>query len=159
MNLLKLSIVWGAVLVACTVESSPPPIGPAVTDEPAMSESGSELEGAPPLAAAVCPPCPLVHARLALGEAIANVCDTSCTNCGNGLCDNGETNQTCSPDCPVTPPAPVCGNGICQSGETATTCPADCARPPVCGNGRCEAGERTTCREDCCRFDNPPCPL
>ncbi|MBC7973609.1 MAG: hypothetical protein H7138_01395 [Myxococcales bacterium] len=158
MNLLKLSVVWAAVLVACTVESSPPPSEPAGTDEPAVSATTSKLEVAPPITSEICPPCPLVHAKLALGEPVANLCSTSCENCGNGVCDNGETRQTCATDCPLSPPGSRCGNGRCETGESAASCPADCSSAS-CGNAICEAGERTTCRDDCCQFDDPPCPL
>jgi hypothetical protein len=140
----------------CTAD--PPP----AADESSTSES-SALEAntdvLDPSLAATCPPCPLVRARLLRGEPVADVCNTNCANCGNGVCDNGETRETCSSDCPFTPPPPRrCGNGVCESGETASSCPSDCA-PASCGNGRCEAGERVSCREDCCQFDDPPCPL
>ncbi len=43
--------------------------------------------------------------------------------CGNGVCEKGETNSSCSNDCA---PKTVCGNGTCESGETSASCPADC---------------------------------
>lgn len=41
--------------------------------------------------------------------------------CGNGVCENGETNQICWQDCPA-----VCGNGKCETWENYTNCPQDC---------------------------------
>ena len=40
-----------------------------------------------------------------------------------------------------------CGNGLCETGETTATCATDC--PDPCGNGTCETGERDSCPEDC----------
>ncbi|MBI4451441.1 S8 family serine peptidase [Candidatus Woesearchaeota archaeon] len=56
--------------------------------------------------------------------------------CGNRVCEQGETGQSCSVDCAVT----VCGNRICEQGETAQTCSTDCPAA-VCGNGLVEQGE------------------
>ena len=44
------------------------------------------------------------------------------SSCGNGICEEGETWESCPEDCPE----PVCGNGICESGETVENCPEDC---------------------------------
>jgi hypothetical protein len=43
----------------------------------------------------------------------------SCTRCGNGKCDLGETNSNCAKDC-------VCGDGRCDPIESDITCPQDC---------------------------------
>lgn len=51
-------------------------------------------------------------------------CDDSDQTCGNGTCEEGESNATCPGDCPTQ--SPVCGNGTCETTETPTSCPADC---------------------------------
>ncbi len=43
--------------------------------------------------------------------------------CGNHVCDAGETVQSCSFDCGVTG---VCGDGVCGAGEWHLICPQDC---------------------------------
>ncbi len=63
--------------------------------------------------------------------------------CGDGTCNNGETNCTCplaqGGDCGGTcgnpPPGPYCGDNICNNGETNCTC-GDCSGtcPPPGGN-------------------------
>ncbi len=69
--------------------------------------------------------------------------------CGNGQCEEGESNASCPADCKAT--GPKCGNGQCEEGESTATCPADCkATGPKCGNGQCEEGETSsTCPADC----------
>lgn len=60
--------------------------------------------------------------------------------CGDGTCNNGETNATCPGDCPATP---VCGDGtqdateVCDDGNTTDGdgCSADCMSDETCGNG------------------------
>ncbi len=77
--------------------------------------------------------------------------------CGNSICEEGETMQTCMRDCrrevcdPLTDPntgeacgcpgmpectrpATVCGNSVCESGETTASCAWDCA-PSSSGGG------------------------
>ena len=44
----------------------------------------------------------------------------SCSKCGNGKCDFGETNSNCGIDC-------FCGDGRCDANETDTGCAKDCA--------------------------------
>jgi len=43
--------------------------------------------------------------------------------CGDTVCDpsQGETPASCPADC-----APACGDGVCDDGETSDTCPSDC---------------------------------
>lgn len=112
-----------------------------------------------------CPVCPLVtapHAALSLA-ALPLVCAQSCANCGNGVCDPGESHAICPTDCPTSGgggggSTAVCGDHVCNGNETATSCPRDCTN--YCGNGRCDPGEGdTTCPEDCCAHNNPPCPV
>ena len=46
--------------------------------------------------------------------------------CGNGVCEAGETQQSCAQDCQ---PPQTCGNGVCDAGETSAICPQDCQAP------------------------------
>lgn len=56
-------------------------------------------------------------------------------NCGDGVCNNGETNATCPQD-----NCPWCGDGTCNNGETELSCPQDpCSA--VCGDGVITAPE------------------
>jgi hypothetical protein len=78
--------------------------------------------------------------------------DGPSTGCGDGVCSEGETCETCVSDCGACPPVPpTCGNGACEAGETCQSCASDCgACPPTCGNGACEPGETCeTCASDC----------
>jgi hypothetical protein len=131
-----LAVLWtvglyGAASSGCTL-SSP-------SDDAAQSVEQSELTAPAP---AVCAPCPLIRHQLTAGLAVDPQCAISCVDCGDGICNNGETHADCPIDCPASgggggggsPPAPVCGNGKCESGENITNC-----------------------REDCCRAQNPPC--
>ncbi len=72
-------------------------------------------------------------------------------NCGNGMCDNGETCMTCALDCGT---CPGCGDGKCDmtGGESCYNCPMDCGVcPTTCGNGRCEMPQENcqNCAVDC----------
>jgi hypothetical protein len=58
--------------------------------------------------------------------------------CGDGSCNNGETNATCPADCPAGGGNNNCGNGTCDNGENSGSCPADCSTPPGWGScGQC----------------------
>lgn len=50
----------------------------------------------------------------------APVTQESC--CWNGMCEEGETFETCPEDCPE----PYCGNGVCDGDETPCSCGQDC---------------------------------
>ena len=43
--------------------------------------------------------------------------------CGNKICEAGETKENCPQDCIV------CGDGYCDNGEDYKTCPGDCPKP------------------------------
>jgi hypothetical protein len=139
--------LYGAASSGCMADSPADSVTPS-------SESTEQSE----LVLPACGICPLVHQQLAAGLAVDPRCAISCIDCGDHICNNGETHEDCPVDCPIgSPPGPICGNGRCESGETHTTCPADCPAA-VCGNGKCEPGETVNnCREDCCRLQNPPC--
>ena len=71
-----------------------------------------------------------------------DTCPPPTAYCGDGTCNNGETNCTCS-DCTGTcdnpPPGPYCGDGTCNNGETNCTCD-DCSGtcpPPGGSNPSC----------------------
>lgn len=49
--------------------------------------------------------------------------DTTVELCGDGKCENGETDLGCPADCA---PKAACGNGECEIGETKSSCPGDC---------------------------------
>ncbi len=67
-----------------------------------------------------------------LGEGTPSAIAPPGPACGNDLCEDGETSDSCPIDCPAPPPAASCGNGTCDSGETTDSCSADCpaAVPP-----------------------------
>lgn len=44
--------------------------------------------------------------------------------CGNGICEPGESPLTCPQDCGV--PGPTCGDRTCDPGEDCSSCPTDC---------------------------------
>ena len=72
-------------------------------------------------------------------------------SCGNGVCDNDETESSCPGDCKVVD---SCGNDKCDNGETVVTCPEDCKVVDSCGNDKCDNGETVvTCPEDCTTVD------
>lgn len=65
-------------------------------------------------------------------------------DCGNKLCEKGESQTTCPGDCM---PTITCGDMKCEGNE-ASTCPSDC-NAAKCGNNLCEVGETSTCPTDC----------
>ncbi|MEW6329079.1 MAG: hypothetical protein AB1468_03090 [Candidatus Micrarchaeota archaeon] len=80
---------------------------------------------------------------------------TSDEECESGVCVNGRCGSA-----PVQPNVTEkCGNGVCDAGESYNTCPGDCKKPtgPRCGDGTCSAGETyTSCPEDCEAPTTPP---
>jgi len=78
-------------------------------------------------------------------DCVVGRCEPTGANCGDGLCNGGETFATCPEDCD-----PLCGDGVCDEGETSDQCPMDCPVLPYCGDGVCDADEtETTCPDDC----------
>ncbi len=77
------------------------------------------------------------------GESLDS-CPSDCTAaCGNSECERGESVDSCPEDCTA-----ACGNGVCERGEDSVSCPRDCGA--ACGNGECEAGESfDSCPQDC----------
>ena len=53
-----------------------------------------------------------------------------CEECGDSICNNGETFNTCPQDCNN-----YCGDKICQDTETYEKCPKDCLSKHPCANG------------------------
>ena len=52
-------------------------------------------------------------------------------DCGNGVCETGETQTSCAQDCGA---APTCGDNVCNGSETATSCAVDCAAKLLINN-------------------------
>ncbi|MCD6496989.1 MAG: hypothetical protein J7M25_01630 [Deltaproteobacteria bacterium] len=70
-------------------------------------------------------------------------CPADCS-CGNGTCDQGEDISSCAQDCST------CGDGQCTGDETCTNCSDDCGACPSCGDGTCNGDEDcTSCPDDC----------
>ena len=71
--------------------------------------------------------------------------------CGDGTCDDDETQYTCPSDCGIPIPDPYCGDGVCNGDETCSTCEIDCgACTPICGDGVCNGDETcSSCSIDC----------
>jgi|GEM_PF-1678408 len=80
--------------------------------------------------------------------------------CGDAICSEFETCQSCSQDCGKCeePEGPVCGDLKCELPEDCSSCPADCGECPepkpeeetVCGDGICSPSESCdSCSQDC----------
>jgi hypothetical protein len=65
-------------------------------------------------------------------------------SCGNSICDQGESNQTCAPDC-----QPGCGDAVCSANESTASCPNDC----LAGGGAGGEGNGTYCGNNICDID------
>jgi PGF-pre-PGF domain-containing protein len=89
------------------------------------------------------------------------------SECGNGIVEAGETQNTCCIDTGCdsgfvcrdnTCIENLCGNGICDPDESPETCLQDC--PTICGNGICEFNEdNNICPDDCpAYFKETPAP-
>ncbi|MDH5717122.1 MAG: hypothetical protein OEZ22_05745 [Spirochaetia bacterium] len=120
----------------------------------------------------------------AYGEASCTVCDSTCNSvagvvigyCGDGICNEGENNGSCSPDCPI-----VCGDSriegteACDDGNTTTetcaygetsctvcdsTCNSVAGTVSYCGdnivqaNEACDDGNTTT---ETCAYGETSC--
>ncbi len=74
--------------------------------------------------------------------------EASGPTCGNGQCENGETEANCPQDCDDDA---ECGDGICGEEENQFNCPQDCAVSQMfCGDGVCDGPENEeNCPEDC----------
>ena len=82
-------------------------------------------------------------------------CKDSDTFCGDNFCDDDETEKTCPMDCKRNITQAVCGNNECESGENMVNCSQDCK--PECGDGRCEGTETSaTCEADCATIVTDP---
>ncbi|MBU2100266.1 hypothetical protein KKG83_03565 [Candidatus Micrarchaeota archaeon] len=74
-----------------------------------------------------------------------DTCHSDCGGgCGNGICDQGEE-QNCPGDCNE------CGDGVCSGSETPENCHDDCSTAPqTCGNNYCDTEETLeNCPSDC----------
>ena len=72
--------------------------------------------------------------------------------CANGVCEGGESYQSCPQDCSVSSAVgSTCGDGSCSPGEDVALCAADCTTiNSNCGNNVCDASETSsTCSADC----------
>ncbi|MFA5188655.1 MAG: hypothetical protein WC460_04820 [Patescibacteria group bacterium] len=75
--------------------------------------------------------------------------------CGDYLCNNNETCNTCPKDCGSCPaPVEYCGDGVCNNNETCLLCSKDCGSCPTpeqyCGDGTCNNDETClSCSKDC----------
>ncbi len=89
----------------------------------------------------------------ACGKCAGGPCPVS--SCGDGLCNGGETCDSCSSDCGAC----KCGDGKCSVGEDCAKCPGDCGACK-CGDGKCTTGEDCAkCPGDCgaCKCGNGKC--
>jgi len=64
-------------------------------------------------------------------------CGAGQEQCGNGLCEPGESPDTCSEDCHGS--ADKCGDGVCGAAETSDSCPVDCPVTDTDGDGVLDA--------------------
>lgn len=85
---------------------------------------------------------------------------TTTAECGNGICEPGESNANCSPDCPTGP----CAHGVCQwsqdplengcSGPESACVAAVCAQDPYCctdqWDDQCIGAANQACNNVCC---------
>lgn len=82
-----------------------------------------------------------------LGET-ALECAADCQICGDGICNQMESQINSEGYCPQDCGLAVCGDGLCSVGqETAFSCPLDCGK---CGDGWCGVHESVSdCPLDC----------
>lgn len=71
--------------------------------------------------------------------------DFNVAECGDGICEEGESCDYCPEDCGTCPP-PVCGDGVCEGDENYLNCPADCTNElPGCdrfNDDTCQSGSQ-----------------
>ncbi|RNA38528.1 Alpha catalytic domain containing [Brachionus plicatilis] len=71
--------------------------------------------------------------------------DFNVAECGDNVCETGETCGYCPQDCGECPP-PVCGDDICEETESFMTCPVDCPNElPGCerfNDESCQSGDQ-----------------
>lgn len=55
--------------------------------------------------------------------------------CGDKVCNNNETCESCERDCGACPPPPPsCGDNVCDNGESCSSCEEDCGACPPPGS-------------------------
>lgn len=95
-------------------------------------------------------PMSVLAARAHGGDGNADAPDVGC---GNDVCSEGETCETCVEDCGECEPEPACPDDLCNGVETCETCEADCGEceeEPACPDAVCNGAENcTTCAADC----------
>ncbi|MFH1404851.1 MAG: fibronectin type III domain-containing protein [Patescibacteria group bacterium] len=89
----------------------------------------------------------------ALGSGTPYAEDEDFEYCGNGICSETESADSCPEDCIIDDI--VCGDGACTLPETAEICPADCSEPVnFCGDNYCAEDEDiVSCPADCAGDD------
>jgi hypothetical protein len=70
---------------------------------------------------------------------------------GPDLCDEDGATEPCPVTCGgCAAPGPVCGDAVCEEGETCDSCEADCGVCETCGDDLCNADEDcASCPGDC----------
>ncbi|GAB4509594.1 MAG: hypothetical protein Tsb0020_26210 [Haliangiales bacterium] len=91
-------------------------------------------------------------------QCAADVCDVDpfcCDVAWDGICV-GLAEDICGLDC--GPPGPECGDGVCELGESCLTCATDCGECPACEHDVCETGDALLngcdfCTPNVCKAD------
>lgn len=70
--------------------------------------------------------------------------------CGDNVCDQEETCESCPQDCGECPAENECGNELCEDGEDEFNCPEDCCSSSDCNNNICSPCDSYyECYDDC----------